>query len=240
MTATARDLVTIAEVRQAGLTAAMASDDDVQRAITLASVYVERVCGQPFRPVTYPAVLGGRPLVVDGTGRRELWLDMPIVSVSACGTIDSAGQRTAFDTSTWRAYSRTMDRGNPKLVRTGTIQTWPEGDLNVYVSGVFGCVESDPTSGVLRAPLDIRRAVILLVVNDLVWSLTDEDRQDDRLRRWITSENTEGHSYSLSEKATSSGPSGIREVDRIMQAYPRPRRVAVRRNLSQPTVRGSW
>lgn len=72
------------------------------------------------------------------------------------------------------------------------------------------------------APLEIQRAAIMLVVNDYAWSLTSDRRQRDRLRRWLMSETTEGHSYTLSALAMSGGPSGIREVDKILAAYSKP------------------
>jgi len=239
--ATSRDLVTLAEVRATGLTAAMAPDADVERGITLASVYAETRCGVPFRAVTRTAA---DPLLVDGTGRRELWLQVPIIAVTEVGSQDASGNQTAYDASTWLAYARDalgeQDHQNPRLERRGG-RVWPDGQQNIYLVGTFGWVEDDPDNpGTSRAPYGVRRAVLLLVVNDYAWDLTDEDRQEDRLRRWIKTEKTEGHSYTLSDLAHSRGPSGLKEADRELLAHMRPRFVPVRRRTSIPATRAWW
>jgi len=215
-------LVTVAEVRAEGLSVASADDGRVTMAIELASEYVERCCGIPFHQVTRGTL---DPLLVDGSGTQRLALNWPIRSISEAGVVDANGVRTAYQATSYVVYSRAgQDERNPKVVlRYGD---WPEGMLNVYLLGVFGWVESDgATVPVLRAPLQVRRAVIGLVVNDFAWRLADEDRQGDRLRRWITSETTEGHTYSLDNLAGSSGPSGIRWIDQILRAFRRPRGV---------------
>jgi len=223
------DLVTLAEVRATGLTDAMADDDAVEAAIALASEYVERVCGVPFSPQT---ITTSAPLLFDGTGHDTLWLDIPILTISEVGEQDAEGNQTAYTASTYAVYNRRPpvgnDRRNPKIVRRYTY--FPEGRQNIYVAGTFGWCdpapdpndEDVPPAQIERAPALVRRAVILLVVNDYAWTLTDAYRQGERLRRWIKMEVTEGHSYTLSDLALSSGPSGIREVDQILRAHARP------------------
>jgi hypothetical protein len=228
-------LVAVSEVRAEGLTVAMASDAQVTSAIELASEVVERNCGVPFHEVSFTSA---SPLLLDGPGRATLHLDVPINSVTEVGYIDGAGAKTPEVLTNLVVYNRRAgagldDRLNPKIEhRYGT---WTRGLRNVYFVGKVGWTDlsPDPAGGspsplIERAPVEIRRAVLLLVINDFAWLLTDEQRQGDRVRRWITSETTEGHSYSLSSMAASGGSSGIREADRIMSRYRRPRAFFVR------------
>jgi hypothetical protein len=220
-------LVALSEVRAEGLTTAMADDATVTAAILLASEVAEQVCGTRFSPVSYTKA---SPLLLDGTGHDTLWLPLPAVSVSEVGTVSAAGVKTAYLASQWILYSgrapQADGRQNPRLVRRNW-EAWPEGQQNIYVAGAFGWTDLaddpadlvPPINQIERAPLLVRRAVLLMVVNDFAWRLTAEDRQTERLRRWIVSETTEGHSYQLARAAVSSGHTGLREADRMLAGY---------------------
>ena len=224
-------LVELSEVRAEGLTVAQATDARVNQAIIQASDLAERVVRMPLHQVSY---LAGAPLLLDGSGTDTLWLPYPVAAVTVLGerSIGSSGTTytpyLAYDYELYgvRGEGDPDDRSNPRLVRTdGGI--FPEGNRNIYLVGVFGWTElaDDPADIVApfdqieRAPSEVRRAVLLMVINDLVWLLTDDERQDDRLRRWISSENTEGHSYSLDRAAMSQGRTGLREADKALAWY---------------------
>jgi hypothetical protein len=222
-------LVEISEARAAGITEAMADDETLRELLLEAGEYLERETELSFRATTHAAL---SPLLLDGTGHDTLWLQTPIITVTALGerTVSSAGvvSYSPFLASSYEIFRGRSpgsdDRSNPKIVRTSGI--FPEGVRSIYLVGQTGWTDQapDPTDEddpplIERAPRDIRRAVLLLVVNDLLPSIVDSAAQSERLRRYIVSENTEGHSYSLGEVAMSGGPTGLREVDRIVSRY---------------------
>lgn len=203
---------TIEDIRAEGVTEEQFIDDRVTAAITQAAAYIEKATGRFFysRELT---------LTLDGEGDDTLFLDVPIIAVSAI-TIGGS----ACDLDDFEIYNRLIpdDRKCPKIVYTEGI--FPEGNLNVSISGTFGYLdESGSGEEVERiTPPAIKRACIKLVILDLLPLLGDSDAQDDIRRRWLISEKTDGHSYQLSELAMSGGTSGDREIDRILAAYRKP------------------
>jgi hypothetical protein len=188
------------------------SDARVTAAIALAGKYIDRVTGRFFeeRELT---------LVLDGDGDDTLLLPLPIVSISAIGIAD-----TEYDLDDFKIYNRLYpdDRGCPKIVYVEGI--FPSGRQNIDVTGVFGYLDTEGTGDeeTRVTPSLIKRACLKLVILDLIPQIGDAADQDERLRRYLTSETTDGHSYTLSELAVSGGSSGDSEVDRILAMYRRP------------------
>jgi len=214
-------LVTLAQVRAEGLTVAQASDAKVTEAIQLASDLVERLCRTSFTTQTYTTAA---PLLLNGTGHDTIWFDDRVRTVTEIGIQTADGtQQTAYNATSYRLFaSRTpsaRDFRNPKVQRLGA-RTFREGLLNVYLAGTVGTTEL--VGGVESVPLLIQRAVLILVIQDFAWLLTDDARQKMRLGRFVKSQTTEGHRYVLSDIAFSGAYSGIREVDRILRLYSPP------------------
>jgi hypothetical protein len=203
---------TLAEVRAEGVTEAQASDDRVTAAITLAGRYIDKVTGRFFEERNLT-------LTLDGDGDNTLLLPVPIVSVS----VIEIGE-TEYDLDEFEVYNRLYpdDRGCPKIVFREGI--FPEGNQNVEVTGVFGYLDTEGSGEeeTRVTPGLIKRACLKLVIIDLLPELGDSDEQEELRRRYVTSETTDGHSYTLSELAVSGGASGDTEVDRILGMYRRP------------------
>lgn len=203
---------TLAEVRAEGVTVAQASDARVNAAIALAGKYIDRVTGRFFEERTLT-------LTLDGDGDNTLLLPLPIVSISAIEIADEE-----YDLDDFEVYNRLYpdDRGCPKIVFSEGI--FPEGYQNIEVTGVFGYLDTEGTGEeeTRVTPSLITRACLKLVILDLIPQIGSAEDQDERLRRYLTSETTDGHSYTLSELAVSGGASGDSEVDRILAMYRRP------------------
>lgn len=231
-------LVELSEVRAEGVTEEAVDDDRLILAIEQASDFVERACGVPFHVVSFTLDSLATALLLDGP-RRASWptlhLPMPILTLTAAAPVVGGTIRTPYALSGIVAYNRrgvgqAGDRLNPKLVREAG---WPMGNLAIALAGTFGWTdpapEPDPEEEeepavIERAPALVRRAVILLVISDFAPLLGDAAATDERLRRWIISETTEGHSYSLGS-LPATGPSGLREVDALLRPFHRPTRV---------------
>ena len=109
------------------------------------------------------------------------------------------------------------DRPYPKIYRNAK---WPEGIMNVEVSGTWGYVEAGNLT-----PEPIKRAAMKLAMCNFPLLSDTEAQSEKGLRGLLLSETTDGHSYELSEEVLASLASGAitgdSEIDQILRAYTR-------------------
>jgi hypothetical protein len=214
--------LSLAKLREEGVTEEMASDARALGAISMASRQVEMWLGRFFEPraATYH---------VRGSGKRRVLLDQPIIAISEVRIATSVTNPPTdtglvVDRSSYRTFNRHLtegllspdDRDNPHLgmITTadvlgwdshdryaqlyGTVWGFPSGPQNVEISGIFGYTDND---GSLygRTPRMLQHALALLVMRYLP-KLTDSDARDDVRNRWrLVSETTREQSYKLGE-----------------------------------------
>jgi hypothetical protein len=213
--------ITISDLRAEGVSAVTYPDPVVQDAIDFAQETVETVTLKYFEPRTDTRYF-------DGTGHEILKLDMPIVTLTkvewqqfgASDWID----RTLTD---FKAYNRVpQDHYYPKLaifrsssydIESRTFGYFPEGTLNVRVTGQWGWLEKN-ASGALVTPKQIQKACKILAV---VWM----DQIGDGsllavLRSYgLIEEKTDRHSYKLNAGLTQGGLTGIPMVDMLLSKF---------------------
>jgi hypothetical protein len=225
-------LFTSNDVYNEGIDRNAVSEDRITRKGLEAQRYIEEKTRTFFEPREMT-------LTMNGSGRPTLFLPHPIISLTSVtvtpndfdtgAEVLNLSDLMIFGRVPWRDGKD--DRRNPKIEfkdwrRPGLIvnctdtwmgqSTWPQGHLNVQIVGTFGFVEEDGTS----APPDIVEAAIRLTIRNL-GSIGDLAVQDDLRRQAITSETTDGHSYSLGNTGDNTGFIGDREVDRRIARYTR-------------------
>ena len=162
------DYITIQDVRDAGISDAIADDAAVSASIVTNQQFIERATRQWFDSRTLT-------LYLDGNTSDTLYLPVPIISVTS---LKINGQDDALDSSLYEVYSSADlpdDRWNPriKLVRGNTdlfadpFRTeypplFRKGRRNQEITGAFGFVEADGST-----PELIKRALLLLVIEKL-------------------------------------------------------------------------
>ena len=208
----------VEDIREEGITEEMAATPRVEAQIKLATAYIDMITRRFFE---------GKTLVLklNGSGDDTLFLDYPIVSIEYIKISDTQYELNDFD-----IYNRLYpdDRDCPMIVYSDG--TFPEGHLNIEISGVFGYLDVKTTEGEEETrvtPELIKRACVKLVIRDFIPELADDDAQEEIRRRWVIEEKTDGHSYKLSELAVSGGSSGDQEVDSILAMYRRPIGIAL-------------
>lgn len=225
--------VTLQDVRDFGIGADIATDQQVSAAIVLWSQVIDRLTGQWFEPRSMTIRL-------DGSGRDTLHLPVPIISVSS---LKVNGESTALATDRYTLYtSRTIpdDRLNPRIRLGGAGSYWTGGGpiyavgfQNQTIAGIFGYVEDD-----LSTPEPIRYALMKLISEKLKNPPNaPEDLPPDEnlgLQGPVIEETTDGHSRkwgAVSVKATRPGlAAGITsdpEINAILLMYRRAPMVAV-------------
>lgn len=160
--------ITPADVRAAGISAAILPNTRLLSLIKLTQSYIERRCRQPFRPVRHTAK-------VPGNNANKLLFDVPIIGVESISIYDNV-----MDAGTFKVYNipthgsdpgwlPTDNRGNPKIqlaeepsLFSGTLlQRYgriPVGTANVSVKGIWGCLEPDGTT-----PEAIKMAMLYII-----------------------------------------------------------------------------
>jgi hypothetical protein len=224
-------LATIQELRDEGVPPSI-SDARITEKIALAEEYIERRCKWWFEPRTLT-------LKLSGNGREYLYLPAPILSIASVTIAEpySAFALNPVDLAALSIYNRVPwvngvdDRWNPKIVwkpepqaalliqgdlTTRRLPVWTEGTQNITIVGAFGFVDQDG-----RAPLAVRIACRRLVIREL-GRLADPAVDDAKRAKLITSETTDGHSYTLENAGFSAGFLGDPEIDRPLWRYTKP------------------
>lgn len=202
---------TIEDLRNEGFTdEEQYPNEKLENLVNMSCAYIDRITGQFFEPRELS-------LQFDGRGGRNLVLPYPLIECAEVRFDDEI-------ITNYVNYNRLYDRRYPKLYRE---RKWPKGFLNIKVSGTWGYVEND-----LSTPLPIKRAAMKLAMYYFPL-LSDSDAQEDKnIKGLITSETTDGHSYSLESGAVNSvymsSITGDKEIDDVLKFYTRSRlRMAV-------------
>jgi hypothetical protein len=230
---------TVGDLRDEGVTTSMASDSYLLKRISLASRFIDRATGRFFEP---------RPLTLklDGRGGRMLLLDVPIISIETVEYETSPFQPSSslVDAELMRIYNRHLsqgltqpdDRNNPKIELyypgdeitsaspyAPTRLTFPRGQQNVTVKGVFGYTDPAPPSTTGETPELIRHACKLLVMRELPKMAQTAARDDATNRYRLTSERTRDQAYTLEGLGKRTGYfTGDPAIDNILASYMRP------------------
>lgn len=160
---------TIQDVRDEGVTDPPYDDTRISNAIALASQQIEMFTGRWFEP-------RAMTFTVDGSGKRSIHLDIPIVEVTEVKVDDVAiapEDLIVYNRHLAEGLLRPDDRDNPRiellepldnlyLFALG-IKVWPPGQRNVEITGTFGYTDPDGTASG-KTPDLIRRACVLLVL----------------------------------------------------------------------------
>lgn len=209
--------VTVAELREEGITEAMATDDQLLEKIGRWSGHIDKLTGQWFEPRSLT-------LLLDGEGSRRLTLDHPIIDITEILIEDD---ETPVPVEEYAVYNRHMtgqvggddDRNDPHVdFRRG--RTWPDGRQNISVEGRFGY--TDPPGPPGTTPEDIKRACMLLVVQDLPALGDYDERLENFLKLRLISEKTRDQSqaYGTPRKSGASGYlTGNEEIDQLLEHY---------------------
>jgi hypothetical protein len=155
------------------------------------SIDIERMCRRFFEPRYLTIKL-------DGKDTSSLDLHEAIIAVEKVEAVsrDSAQtlHRLAYGSDVWRAYNRHLDgdtsnddRKDPRIELIGdlaytssevppaTTYTWPHGEQNVWVTGVFGYTDPTPDPGTTvgagvsigEVPKELGTIVMALAMRDL-------------------------------------------------------------------------
>ena len=217
-------LVTLEAMRAEGLSADQASDGAVLSAIALAEAYVGMVTGRWFEPVEYPA---DAPFLMDGSGTDTLLLPVPVLRLDYIDILSEGPERILPANVINYNRLRPDDRLAARLVRkmselpaastvfgfwtqrTTCSIKWPHEPLGIAIVGQLGFVEADGSP-----PPAIVKTVKRMVMRE-VQQVAFEDVSLAR----VTSESTDGHSYSLAGAISSSGLTGDPVIDSILATY---------------------
>jgi len=151
------DYVTVQQLRDEGITAAIAADSRVLDAIRTWQEILNRACRQWFESRSLT-------LLVDGSDSDTLFFGIPIISIEH---LKLNGATTALDTDLYKVYSSRScpdDRRNPRIKLIGDelrgIYTAPLGRgrlkfllgrQNQEIKGAFGYIEDDvPARGAIQ------------------------------------------------------------------------------------------
>lgn len=221
---------TVAELREEGITATMASDGRLARLADEASAMIDRVTGWFFEPRI-------RTMRVSGRGLPTLDLPVPPISIARVEAEYegyAAGPTVLFPIVPWSSVDLPLNeatmvvRGAPVgpdfdgarvTLRHGL--RFPRGHSNIVIDGVWGFTEDDGTPQG-RTPLAIRRACMLLVLRNVA-PLADDAAFEARARWRIIEERTRDQSYRLDPSRTRVPVlTGDPDVDLLLAPYVRP------------------
>ncbi len=198
----------LADLRDEGVTEAMASDSRLSALIEEASQAIDRITGWFFEPRVMA-------LTIDGRGSPTIEPPYPPIRI----------ERVVVD-EILLSLEELVIEGSP--IRPGFVASrltlhdgvFSKGRGNVLIEGVFGYTEEDG-SDTGRTPLEIRRVCMLLVLRGLPL-LAHTDEAEDARNRWrVIEERTRDQSYKLGA-FTPGLFTGDRTIDDILVRYCRP------------------
>jgi hypothetical protein len=215
--------VSIAELREEGVTESDASDARLERLIALAERTIENVTGRFFEPRI-------QVITLDGSGTSGLRLPQPVIAIDWVATDPAPGRlaEALLEPTRYRVFNRHIatglfapdDREDPRLELVGDA-VWPLGRQNIVVRGWFGYTDPDG-SPLGRTPAPIRQATMLLVLRELPRLVDVDARAESRNRGRIVSERTRDQAYTLQALASVGAFTGDSEIDGLLVRYLRP------------------
>ena len=166
------------------------TDEKLSELVELSCDFIDRITGQFFEQ---------RELLLtfDGRGGQNFPLPYPLIEAS----------EILCDDEVITDFVIYHNANYPKLYREAK---WPKGIQNIKISGTWGYEVT---------PAPIKRIAIKLAMYYFP-SLSDAAAQDElAVKGLITSETTDGHSYSLANVDTSSLITGDKEIDDVLKFY---------------------
>lgn len=196
------------DLRCEGVSTEQASDERLIELCELAGRYIEVMTGQWFEPRE-------KTLRIDGSGGEILPLPLFLIRADF---VRCHGQ-SVEDYTLYNRIAPEDDRDYPRLKRRSR---WSKGDLNIEIKGLWGYVD-EGADGSFVTPVLVRQAAKKLVIMQLPL-LGDVAAQEEKLvRGMLTSETTDGHSYtldrSLANLISEVKFTGDMEIDQILSRY---------------------
>ena len=192
--------ITIQDLRDEGITVSDAENNFVEKRIALAQSIIDEMTGRFFeKREAYKIVLDGKnsPIII---------LDVPPITENAITEI--LVNDVALESEDYKVVMPNPEsRFIPKLKKVSG--KWPEGILNLEITGDFGFVEPDESS-----PPLVKRLCKLLTV----WNMPQLGNVDVAKIGKIIEEELGDYSYKLSE-AASIGMFGDEQIDGLINMY---------------------
>ncbi len=210
----------VSDLRAEGITTQRLTDVRAFELLDRASKIIADATGRVFAPVP-------KALTVSSKGRRSLLLGEEIIALDRV-LVSEGETNAALDVEEVLVFARHLsqrmfhpdDRNNPRLETRGG--RFPDGRQNIHVFGVFGYTDPDG-SPMGRTPEAIKRAAIMLVSRE-VPLLGTSSHEDASLQQRVIREKTRDQEvwFSPLEGGSSSGTTGVRDVDLLLASYVRP------------------
>lgn len=183
--ATSLDFVTYLTSKQAAADGLVTgTTGEIQAMLADAASQIEEWTGNWFEP-------RHMTLVLSGDKRKVLYLNVPIIAIETLETVskDSSGNETRYDWNSayWRAYNRHLDglrspddRYNPaiELIMADPALctsddsyldwTWPFGQQNIEITGVFGYTDPAPDRNAPGLSLGVMPRVLRRLMNAIM------------------------------------------------------------------------
>lgn len=242
--------ITIAEIRDEGVTSTMVGDDGVARGIERATQMIDQVTGLWFEP-------RARTFRLDSQRGAALRLNVPIIAVTSMEILDEE-----VDTDDLWIYNRHLtqgllnpdDRRNPIIVwreddlpRSGDViryeRRFHRGPMRVELGGIFGWTdlpraetpgETTPGSQVPNSygvtPELIKLACLRLTMK-YMYPLVTGEGDEFAIASRIVEERTRDQAYKLAQNGDASdgswGLTGDMEVDTILSGFMAPAAIGI-------------
>jgi hypothetical protein len=203
----------VADLRDEGITPAMATDARLARLLDEATAFIDRVTGWFFEPRALT-------LRLDGRGAPTIEPPYPPIRLDAL-TIEYEGAVSLAQDDLLVVGAPVLPSfEGPRLtLRHG--RRFPRGDGNVTAAGVWGFTEPDGTP-LGRTPPAIRYATMLLAIRAIP-ALGDLEAWSDARLRWrVLEERTRDQSYKLGAPPFTTFLTGDPEIDLVLVRYRRP------------------
>ncbi|MGV3526540.1 MAG: hypothetical protein ACO1RX_20145 [Candidatus Sericytochromatia bacterium] len=212
----------LSELRAEGVHADEYPDMVVESALAFAAEYIERICSQFFEPRS-------EAREYDGTGGSLLVLDTPLLTLSKLEWQEFSESWTAQPVRDFAVYNRIpQDQHYPRIaikdtgnhsIQSRQLGVFPEGTLNIRVTGSWGFVEKND-DGSFRVPLLINKVCKILAV---AWiDNTGDGSLMAVLKSYgFTEEQTKTHRYKLSAAMADGTLTGIGIIDSILLMFKR-------------------
>lgn len=226
-------MVTIQDIRDAGVEASVADDDTAQDAIDDAEEMFNTETGQFFEPVD-------ATMVLDGDNTSSFFLQVPVISVSS---ITDNERSVTLDAADYHVYSGRQhaindDRRNPRIFGKNGIKFY-YGPGRWSIDGTFGFTEPDDS-----APRQVKRAIVALAIELLLTPVIEPDEELPEINENllgvgpITEEVTDDHKqkYGYAKAASPWDPyeavSNLPRVRRAIKNFRAPFGIATQRPVS--------
>jgi hypothetical protein len=202
----------VADLRDEGITPAMATDARLTLVLDEASSLVDRVTGWFFRPRALT-------LGFDGRDAPSIEPPYPPILLSALSIDESPASFAPEDLVVVGAPVMPGFDAPRLTLRNG--RRFPRGTTNVVVAGLWGYTEPDGTPEG-RTPTAIRTVTMQLALRALPLLGDLEAWSDARLRWRLLEERTRDQSYRLGTPPFATFITGDPEIDLVLMRYRKP------------------